>query len=141
MAAWVISRPFHTVRSVNCGDGVYVQILCPNESAEVLHRAFYNSNGLDLKEPVEFGHMPIGSKLEIVALTSENDDYIGLIYPELIDYGMIILFNTKTGWHWPTSPDRKVDDETRLHLTAFQKSHPNIWLKDTYDGALTKPDE
>ena len=74
MAAWVISRPFHTVRSVNCGDGVYVQILCPNESAEVLHRAFYNSNGLDLKEPVEFGHMPIGSKLEIVALTSENDD-------------------------------------------------------------------
>ena len=138
LVIWVLSWPFYTVCAVDCGNGVSVNILSPNESSEIFYHAFYDSNCLNLKEPAGFTYLTIGSKPEIVALNSGIHDLVGLVH-SFKKNEILILINTKTGWHWPKSSKRKVDDETGIQLSEFQKSHPDAWLCDTYDGSLTTP--
>ena len=135
---YLINRPFYRVARIDCGNSQYVDILKPNKFCDVGGTVHYSFNSRTSESPPSFSMWSCGSNTELIPKIAVEHDLIALVgadNPREIH----IIINRRTGWSWPATWNCKLNKDVRRELAAFQESHPQCWLNQTYDGSLTLP--
>lgn len=139
---YFLTRDHFLICRLDCGNARRIELLAPNRFCDQGEPVYYRFSGMASGEPIYFSVWGCGSNRTPKLFRAENGNLIGVatFWPDQLD----IIVDFKARLSWPPRADhgnaREVNDEVRNMLERLPRENGQLWLSNTYDGELEKPE-
>ena len=110
----------------------------PNELCDVAGPVHFDIPNITPDNPPAFEICSCGGDPKLVCRQLGDSETVVLVDSQT-ETRIYIMVDFQTGWYWPSTWHRKVTDKLKAEFADVQAEFPEMWLADTYDGSLTKP--